>query len=262
MDAVYLYNKHRNPISSELWSDLRRLIDWVCDNWQRKDSGIWEARGQPQHFVYSKLMCWVALDRGLRIALNRSFPADLNRWFKARDQIYKQILRQGWSDQRGAFVQSYGSNSLDASNLMMPLVFFMSPTDTKLVKTIDAIYQPFSKGGLFADSKVYRYSPAETDDGLSGGEGTFNMCTFWLIEALTRVGRCDPSRLESARLLFSRMLEQGNHLGLYSEEAGLSGEALGNFPQGFAHLAFITAAINLDRALEKDPSMDPGSSDQ
>jgi GH15 family glucan-1,4-alpha-glucosidase len=250
MDAVYLYNKYGSPISSALWRDLRRLADWVCDNWQNRDNGIWEVRSGPQHFVYSKMMSWVALDRALRLAAKRSFPADLHRWAKTRDRIYDQVLHRGWNPGRGAFVQYYGGAPLDASCLTMPLVFFMSPTDPKMTQTLDAISQPVSKGGLLSDGGVYRYDRGEAQDGLKGGEGTFNMCGFWLIEALTRVGRTDRARLGQARLLFEKMLGQANHLGLYSEEAGLQGEALGNFPQAFAHLSLISAAVNLDRVLD------------
>ncbi|MFQ5881482.1 MAG: glycoside hydrolase family 15 protein [Candidatus Methylomirabilales bacterium] len=244
MDSVYLYNKYGSPISYDLWTGLRRLVNWVCDNWQRKDEGIWEVRGGQQHFLYSKLMCWVALDRGLRLADKRSFPADRDRWLKVRDQIYEAIMSQGWSPKREAFVQHYGSESLDAANLMMPLVFFVSPTDPRMLKTLDATMQPPEKGGLVSNSLVYRYNVAETADGLSGEEGTFNICTFWLVEALTRAGRVDQ-----ARLMFEQMLGYANHLGLYAEETGPSGEALGNFPQAFTHLALISAAYNLDRAL-------------
>jgi GH15 family glucan-1,4-alpha-glucosidase len=249
MDAVYLYNKYGNPISSTLWSDLRRLADWVCDNWQKRDNGIWEVRSGPQHFVYSKVMCWVAVDRALRLAIKRSLPADLHRWATTRDRIYEQVLRKGWNSQRQAFVQRYGGTTLDASCLKMPLVFFMSPTDPKMTQTLDAICRPVSQGGLLSDGSVYRYDTGETDDGVDGREGTFNICGFWLVEALTRAGRTDPARLRQALLLFEKMLRQANHLGLYSEEAGPCGEAWGNFPQAFTHLSLISAAVNLDQAL-------------
>jgi GH15 family glucan-1,4-alpha-glucosidase len=249
MDAAYLFNKYGAPISYETWLSLRRLVDWVCDNWQRKDEGIWEVRGGKQHFVYSKLMCWVALDRGLRLADKRSFPADRERWLKARDHIYEEIMDRGWNSSREAFVQHYGSNSLDASNLMMPLVFFLSPTDPRMIKTLDATLLPPEKGGLVANNLVHRYNIEETADGLAGEEGTFNICTFWLVEALTRAGHFDSQRLEEARLMFERMLGFANHVGLYAEETGNSGEGLGNFPQAFTHLALISSAFNLDRAL-------------
>jgi GH15 family glucan-1,4-alpha-glucosidase len=250
LDAVYLFNKHGSPISYDLWTHLRRLVDWVCHNWEQPDEGIWEVRGARRHFVYSKLMCWVAVDRALRLADKRSFPANRTLWYATRDVIYEQIMTQGWSQSRAAFVQSFGSTALDASNLIMPLVFFMAPTDPRMLSTIDAIMEPAHGDGLVSDSLVFRYSAETGDDGMTGQEGTFNMCTFWLVEALTRAGRKERARLDQARLLFERMLGYSNHLGLFSEETGASGEALGNFPQAFTHLALISAAFNLDRALD------------
>ena len=248
MDAVYLYNKYANPISSELWTHLRLLTNWVCDHWQEPDAGIWESRGGPRHFVYSKLMCWVAVDRALRLADKRSFPAERARWLQTRDAIYEEILAKGWSEKRQAFSQSYGSDTLDAANLMMPMVFFMSPTDPRMLSTLDAVLTRASHGGLFSDSLVYRY---DRKSGISafGEEGSFNICTFWLVEAQTRAGRMDPSRLDEARLIFEKVLCYANHLGLFAEETGPRGEALGNFPQAFTHLALISAAFNLDAAL-------------
>ena len=196
-------------------------------------------------------MCWVAVDRGIRLADKRSFPADRDRWLKVRDTIYEEIMEKGWDTQRQAFIQRYGSDSLDAANLMMSLVFFVSPTDPRMLKTLDATLQTPEKGGLVSNGLVYRYNITESTDGLSGEEGTFNICTFWLVEALTRAGQADRSRLEDARLLFEQMLGYANHLGLYAEETGHHGEALGNFPQAFTHLALISAAFNLDRALGK-----------
>ena len=252
MDSVYLYNKYGTPISYDLWVHLRRMVDWVCNNWQREDEGIWEVRGGPRQFVYSKLMCWVALDRGLRLADKRSFPADRSRWLECRDQIYEQIMARGWSHERQAFVQHYDSDSLDAANLLMPLVFFVSPTDPRMLKTLDAINRSPEKGGLVSNGLVYRYDVERTPDGLAGVEGTFNICTFWLVEALTRAGRVYPSRLDEARLMFEQMLGYANHLGLYAEQTGQRGEAMGNFPQAFTHLAQISAAFNLDKALGGD----------
>jgi GH15 family glucan-1,4-alpha-glucosidase len=251
MDAVYLFNKHGSPISYDLWTYLRQLINWVCDNWQREDEGIWEVRGGRKHFVYSKLMCWVAIDRGLRLADKRSFPADRERWLSVRDQIYEEILDKGWSEERQSFVQFYGSDALDASSLIMPLVLFLSPSDPRLLKTLDAINRSPEAGGLVSNSLVYRYKVADTADGLIGEEGTFNLCTFWLVEALTRAGRVDPTRLDEARLMFEEMLSYATHLGLYAEEIGASGEAMGNFPQAFTHLALISAAWNLNEILER-----------
>jgi GH15 family glucan-1,4-alpha-glucosidase len=249
MDSVYLYNKHGSPISYDLWFYLRRLTNWVCDHWKEKDEAIWEVRGGRRDFVYSKLMCWVAIDRALRLADKRSFPADRERWLKVRDQIYEDIMKRGWSRERDAFVQYYGSDALDASTLMMPLVFFLSPTDPRMLHTIDAINKSPMAGGLVSDGLVFRYDVEKTPDGLRGTEGTFNICTFWLVEALTRAGQQDPGRLNDARLLFEQMLGYANHLGLYAEQIGPRGEALGNFPQAFTHLAVISAAVNLDSSL-------------
>ncbi len=246
MDAVYLYNKYGDPIWYELWIRLRGMIDWVCDNWQRKDEGIWEVRSGRQHSVYSKLMCWVAVDRALRLADKRSFPADRGRWLKVRDEIYEEIMEKGWNPERKAFVQAYGSDTLDASSLIMPLVFFVAPKGPRMLSTLDAINRPPKDGGLVSNGLVFRYDVQKSADGLMGEEGTFNLCTFWLVEALTRAGR-----LEEARLIFEQMLGYANHLGLYAEEIGPSGEALGNFPQAFTHLTLISAAFNLDRALGK-----------
>ncbi|MCH7907417.1 MAG: glycoside hydrolase family 15 protein [Chloroflexi bacterium] len=249
MDSVYLYDKYGSPISYDFWNHLRRLIDWVADNWQREDEGIWEVRGGRRHFVYSKLMCWVALDRGIRLANKRSFPADRDRWLDVRDEIYEWIQDKGWNEEIGAFVQSEGSDALDASNLLMPLVFFMSPSDPRMRSTLKAINRPLNRGGLVSNSLVYRYNPEHAPDGLAGAEGTFNICTFWLVEAMTRAGRTDKAMLDEARLDFEQMLGYSNHLSLYAEETGLHGEALGNFPQAFTHLALISAAFNLDRAM-------------
>ncbi len=244
MDAVYLYNKHGDPISYDLWTRLRVLINWVCDNWQQKDEGIWEIRGGQRHFVYSKLMCWVAIDRGLRLASKRSFPADRDRWLKVRDQIYEEIMDKGWSAERKAFVQSYDDDTLDASNLIMPLVFFLSANDPRMLGTLDATNRSPKDGGLVSNSLVYRYDVEKSPDGLKGEEGTFNLCSFWLVEALTRAGRVDE-----AQLIFEQMLGYSNHLGLYAEEIGPGGEALGNFPQAFTHLTLISAAFSLNRVL-------------
>jgi GH15 family glucan-1,4-alpha-glucosidase len=249
MDAVYLHNKYVEPVGYDGWVRLRRLVDWVCDNWRREDEGIWEVRGGRRHFVYSKFMSWVALDRSLRLADKRSFPADRARWLKVRDEIYEEVMARAWDPRRRVFVQSYGSDALDASSLLMPLMFFMAPNDPRMLSTVDAIRQPLAAGGLAADGLVYRYDPASAPDGLAGREGTFNMCSFWLVEALTRAGRTDPARLEEARLLFEQMLGYANHLGLYAEQTGASGEALGNYPQAFTHLGLISAAFNLDRVL-------------
>ena len=223
-------------------------MDWVCDNWSRQDEAIWEVRGGRRNFVFSRLMCWVALDRGLRLADKRSFPADRARWLQVRDEIYEEVMQKGWDTERQAFVQAYGSTALDASNLLMPLVFFTAPNDPRMLATIDAIRKPLAQGGL-APAGWCIATTARRPGRAAGAEGTFNMCSFWLVEALTRAGRTDRRRLEEARLLFEEMLGYANHLGLYAEQTGPTGEALGNFPQAFTHLALISAAFNLDRAL-------------
>jgi GH15 family glucan-1,4-alpha-glucosidase len=249
MDSLYLANKYVGPIPYDLWVRIRRRLDWVCDNWQLPDEGIWEVRSGKQDFVYSKLMNWVALDRGIRLADKRSFPGDRQRWMSERDAIYEEIMTKGWSEKRQAFTQYYGSDDLDASVLMMPLVFFMAPTDPRMISTLKAILEDPRRGGLVSDGLVYRYPPQPRIDGLPGEEGTFNMCSFWLVEALTRAGTANPEWLDEARLLFERMLGYANHLGLYAEQTSSQGQALGNFPQAFTHLALISAAFNLDRML-------------
>lgn len=249
MDAVYIYDKHGVPISYDLWIDLARITEYVCDNWHRKDEGIWEVRSGRRHFVSSKLMCWVAIDRALRIADKRSLPADRARWIKARDDIYEDLMANGWDAGREAFVQSYGDDALDASALIMPLVGFVSPNDPRMLSTLRAMLKPVEEGGLSYDSLIFRYDPSRSPDGLEGEEGAFNMCSFWMVEALALAGKSDPKLLHQARVKFEHMLANASHLGLYAEETGSRGEGLGNFPQAFTHIALIGAAVNLDRAL-------------
>jgi len=249
MDAFYLSNKYVSPTSYDIWVKVRSRLEWICENWQLPDAGIWEMRNRQEHFVYSKVMNWVALDRGLRLADKRALPADRGKWMRERDKIYEEVMTKGWNEKRHAFTQFYGSEDLDASLLIMPLVFFMAPNDPRMIGTIDAILKNPRDGGLLSDSLVYRYPPQSRIDGLPGEEGTFNMCSFWLVEALTRAGLAFPEKLDQARLLFERVLGYANHLGLYAEQTGPQGEALGNFPQAFTHLALISAAFNLDRTL-------------
>jgi GH15 family glucan-1,4-alpha-glucosidase len=255
LDAVYLANKYVRPTSYDVWMKIRSRLDWLCDNWARPDSGIWEMRNRVENFVYSKVMDWVALDRGIRLAEKRALPCGRERWKTERDRIYEEIMTRGWNKERGAFTQFYGSNDLDASLLIMPLVFFMAPSDPRMISTIDAIMKSPREGGLVSDSLVYRYPPQPRIDGLPGEEGTFNMCSFWLVEALTRAGQVFPEKLNQARLLFERVLGYANHLGLYAEQTGSQGEALGNFPQAFTHLGLISAAFNLDRTLDGNGSV-------
>ncbi len=254
MDAAYLYNKYGAPISHGLWMNLKEVVDWVCDNWRRRDEGIWEVRSGRQQFSYSKLMCWVAIDRGLKLANDRGLPCDRLRWREVRDRIYTDIMQHSWNEEIKSFVQYYGSDTLDASLLMMPLVLFLSPTDPMLLSTLERMMRSPQEGGLLTNHLVYRYNVENYEDGLDGEEGTFNICTFWLVDALTRVGRYHPEYLETARLIFERMLGFANHVGLYAEETGARGEGLGNFPQAFTHLALISAAYNLDRELGEGDS--------
>jgi len=240
MDSVYLYDKYGDPISHDLWENLVRLIDWVTANWRRKDEGIWEVRGGQQEFLYSRLMCWVAIDRGIRLARKRSLPAPLTRWRETRDTIYAEIFREFWSPTRESFVQHKGADTPDAASLLMPLVRFISPKDPRWLSTLARIERD-----LVDDSLVYRYRVGDAaDDGLQGTEGTFTMCSFWLVECFSRAGD-----LHKARYRVEKMLGYSNHLGLFSEELGPSGEHLGNFPQAFTHLGLISAATDLDRRL-------------
>jgi GH15 family glucan-1,4-alpha-glucosidase len=243
MDSVYLYNKHGRPIHHDLWMNLIPLVDWVCDNWQRPDEGIWEVRGGKQEFLYSRLMCWVAVDRAIRLAQKRSLPAPLEKWHRVRDAIYRDIFEQFWDPERKAFIQHKGSAALDASTLLMPLVKFVGPTDPRWLLTLRAV-----KDELVDDSLVYRYRTTEAaSDGLAGEEGTFSICSFWYVECLSRAGD-----LDQARFFFEKMLGYANHLGLYAEELGSSGQHLGNFPQAFTHLALISAAYDLNRRLSQE----------
>ena len=240
MDSVYLYNKFGELISYDFWSNLTRLINWVCENWQRPDEGIWEVRGGAHEFLYSRVMCWVAIDRGIRIARNRSFPAPLARWLQIRDEIYNHIYNEFWDPQLKTFVQFRGSKAVDASALLMPLVKFIGPNDPRWRATL-----AFINSNLVEDSLVYRYNVMQgANTGFPGGEGTFSMCSFWNVECLARAGD-----LKQARFHFEKTLGYASHLGLYSEELGLTGELLGNFPQAFTHLGLISAAYLLDRKL-------------
>jgi GH15 family glucan-1,4-alpha-glucosidase len=239
IDSVYLYNKYGTPIYQDAWDDLGRIVEWVCDHWDQADEGIWETRGGRKHFTFSRLMSWVAVERATRMARQRGLPGDLVRWLAVRDDIYRQIRQRGWNERRRAYVQHSDSDVLDASLLLMPLVRFIPGTDPRWLSTLDGITSE-----LVSDSLVYRYNPEVSPDGLQGDEGTFSMCSFWYVEALGRA-----RRLDEARLAFEKMLSYSNHLGLYSEEIGPTGELLGNFPQAFTHLALISAAFDLDRRL-------------
>jgi GH15 family glucan-1,4-alpha-glucosidase len=226
----------RSHPSAEAWKVLTSLVEDAARCWTVPGSGIWEQRGPPQDFVYGKLMCWAALDRGVRLALEHELEAPLERWQATRDQIRQVILDHGYSEQVGAFIQAFGSHTLDASALDIPRFGFLPATDPRVQSTIDAIRRDLTRQGL-----VYRY---RTADGLAGGEGTFILCTFWLVDALALGGRVDE-----ARALFEQVVGYANDVGLLSEEIDPDArELLGNFPQGFSHLAVIRSAVNLARA--------------
>jgi GH15 family glucan-1,4-alpha-glucosidase len=241
IDSIYRFD-HMTPVVGERgWNDLVTLLDWLCAHWDQPDDGIWETRGGRRPFMYGRLMSWVAFDRGIKMATERSRPADVPRWTAERDRLYRTVMDKGWNTSMKAFVQYEGSDVLDASMLLMPAVGIIVPTDEKWAGTMKAMDHT-----LVEDSLVYRYDPKASPDGLRGSEGTFSLCTGWYVDALTRSGR-----LDEARLTFEKMLTYGNHLGLFSEEIGITGEQLGNFPQAFTHLSLINAAVNLDRQLDR-----------
>ncbi|HEX3719663.1 MAG TPA: glycoside hydrolase family 15 protein [Verrucomicrobiae bacterium] len=240
MDSVLIYDKHGEPISYDYWTYLSKLVEWVCKNWEKRDEGIWEVRGGPRPFLYSRALCWVAIDRAMEIARRRSFPAPLVRWHSVRDKIYKEIYEKFWNPKLEAFVQYRGSETVDASALLLPLIKFISPTDPRWRSTLEAI-----KKNLVEDSLVYRYVPSKAaPDGMRGREGTFSMCSFWYVECLARA-----NDLKQARFIFEKALGYANHLGLYAEQLGPCGEHLGNFPQALTHIALISAAWTLDERL-------------
>jgi len=240
MDAIYLANKYGDAISQDAWLDVQRMLEWLSRNWQRPDEGIWEVRGGAREFLHSRLMCWVAFDRAIRLAQKRSLSGPLDSWRHTRDEIRNDIFTNFWSEELRSFVQSKGTKDLDASSLLMPLMRFISPVDPMWLSTMRAI-----EGRLVEDTLVHRYEAERTHvDGIRGGEGSFTACSFWYIECLARAGE-----LEKAQLLFEKLLGYANHLGLYSEQLGSNGRHLGNFPQAFTHLALISAATYLDRAL-------------
>ena len=240
LDSVYVFDKYGEPISHDFWKDLKNQIDWLITGWDQPDEGIWEVRGGKKNFLYSRLMCWVAFDRAIKIAAHRSFPVN-PQWIVERDKIYNNIFSEFWNEEEKAFMQYPGSSTVDASSLLMPLVKFISPKDPRWLSTLDKIEKE-----LVSDSLVYRYRPdLAAPDGFTSHEGTFSMCTFWYVECLSRAGQ-----LEKARFYFEKMLGYANHLGLYSEQLGFRGEHLGNFPQAFTHLGLISAAYSLDEQLD------------
>ena len=237
IDSVYLFNKHGPGISHDAWHDVIAIVDWVAENWDRTDAGMWEIRDEPQAYTTSRLMCWVAIERAIRIARSRGLPGDLVAWSKARDDIYDRIMTKSWNPDLQSFTRVEGGDDLDAGLLLMPMVKFLSPADPRFLSTLAAIEKH-----LVTDSLVFRYEPGT--DGLDGEEGTFSICSFWYVEGLTRAGR-----LADAQLALEKMFTYANHVGLYAEQVSATGDQVGNFPQAFTHLALISAAINLDRAL-------------
>ena len=238
LDSVYIHTKSRDYLPDQLWPMLSRQVEAALEHWRKPDRGIWEVRGKPQHFTSSKLMCWVAADRGARLAHMRDDVDMAARWQKAADEIHADICKNAL-DKRGVFVQHYDSDALDASNLLMPLVRFLPPDDERIVKTVRTIADELTEHGL-----VLRYRTGDTDDGLEGEEGTFLICSFWLVSALVEIGE-----IRRARDLCERLLSYASPLRLYAEELDhRSGRHLGNFPQAFTHLALINAVMHVIRS--------------
>ncbi|MFF9649544.1 glycoside hydrolase family 15 protein [Streptomyces sp. NPDC014622] len=223
------------------WKNVARTLDWLADSWDRPDEGVWETRGGRKDFTFSRVMSWVAFDRGLRLAAEYSRPADTVRWTASRDAILEQVMEHGWNEKEQALVQYYGGEVLDAALLLIPRVGFLTPKTESWLSTLDAMERT-----LVSDSLVHRYDPKASPDGLRGSEGTFSLCTFLYVDALARAGRLRP-----ARYAFEKMQTYANHVGLFAEEIGPSGEQLGNFPQAFTHLSLIMAATTLDDALDR-----------
>lgn len=245
MDAVYLVNKYGDAISHEGWKHVCEVVGQVCETWQTKDVGIWEMRGEQHHFLHSRLMCWVALDRAIRLASKRSLPAPFSQWDKTRQAIYADIWDNFWDEERGHFVQYKGGTALDGSMLLMPLVRFVSAKDPRWLSTLEAIEK-----SLVRDGMVYRYRNDDYNiDGLTGTEGAFAACSFWYVECLARAGQVEKAHLE-----FEQLLRYANPLGLYAEEFDSHGRHLGNTPQALTHLALISAASFLDRKLSGEKS--------
>jgi GH15 family glucan-1,4-alpha-glucosidase len=240
MDAISVADAEGVLLTHQSWLQMASSVDWLCDHWDQPDEGIWETRGGRKDFLYGRIQTWVALDRAIKLARGRARPASVERWIAERDAVYNQIFERGWNAKIGGFTQCYDSEVVDSSLLMMPLQGLISPRDPMWLSTLKAIDRE-----LVSDSLVYRYNPSASPDGLAGDEGTFSLCTFWYVEALARAGR-----LDEARFTFEKMHTYANHVGLYSEEIGGTGEQLGNFPQAFSHLALITAAVNLDYQLD------------
>jgi GH15 family glucan-1,4-alpha-glucosidase len=239
LDAAYLYNKYGAPLDYKDWQSLRSLLGWLSNNWHQPDAGMWDLQSPREHFVSSKVLSWVALDRGIRLAHQRGLPADEEVWIGQRDAIYEEVMSRGWNTKKESFVRHYGSEALDASLLLMPVVEFVGPTDPRWLATLDRLQKE-----LTYDVLVERYERETASEDPADDQGAFGVCSFWLVECLTRAGR-----LDEARLVLEKMFSYANHLKLYAEKIGYTGEALGNFPHAFTHLSLITAVVRLDRAL-------------
>ena len=239
MDAAYLTSKYGGALSVKAWRTVTYVTDWICEHWRQPDEGIWEVRNGRSMLLHSRLMCWVAVDRATRLAVKRSLPAEIPRWNAARAEIYNSIIEDFWNEELQAFTRIPNSTELDASTLMMPLVRFIGAKDPQWCSTQQQIEDHLSEDGL-----VYRYTPSKESDGLEGHEGAFTTCSFWLVECLARQGRVDD-----AHLLFDKIMDYQNHVGLFAEEIGPTGEHMGNFPQALTHLSLISAAIALDREM-------------
>jgi GH15 family glucan-1,4-alpha-glucosidase len=241
LDSIYLHTRSRDQLPDRLWPIIKRQVDTALEHWREPDRGIWEVRGEPRHFTSSKLMCWVAADRGARLAHVRNDAATAARWRTAAEEIRADICARG-VDERGVFVQHYDANALDASLLLMPLVRFLPPDDPRIRDTVLAIADELTENGL-----VLRYRVDETDDGFAGEEGTFTICSFWLVSALAEIGE-----LGRARGLCEKLLSYASPLALYAEQLdAATGRHLGNFPQAFTHLALINAVLHIIRAEEE-----------
>jgi GH15 family glucan-1,4-alpha-glucosidase len=240
LDSVYLHTRSRDSLDERVWPIMSRQVEMAIKNWREPDRGIWEVRGEPKHFTSSKMFCWVACDRGARLAEIREDWDLAKRWQAVADEIHADICEHG-VDERGVFVQHYETNSLDAAMLLIPLLRFLPPNDPRVRATVMAIADELTENGL-----VLRYRTEETDDGLSGREGTFLICSFWLVSALAEIGE-----LTRARDLCERLLGYASPLGLYAEEIDpRTGRHLGNFPQAFTHLALINAVMHVIRSDE------------
>ena len=241
IDTIYLYNKSGGSITHKFWLDISGLVEHVIENWKTKDHGIWEVRSGKQRFLHSTVCCWVAIDRAMKIAEDRSLPYPEQKWREVRDEIYHDIYENFWNEDLQAYPQFFGSDTVDASALLMPLLRFVSSKEPRFLKTFAAIEEK-----LTADVLVFRYKQEHgATDGLEGEEASFTICSFWYAECLARIGR-----VKEATVVMQKLLGYGNHVGLFSEEIGIHGEQLGNFPQAFSHLSLISAAFQIDKQMD------------